>query len=174
MKKQIAPKDLQPENFSFSDPKQITKIINKYPPEYKKSALMPLLFLAQEECNGWIPTKAMAEIGRILNVTPLHVLEVASFYSMYNLSPIGKYHIQVCQTTPCWLCQSDNVLNAIKSFLEIDVSHTTEDNLFTLSVVECLGACTNAPIVQINNDFHENVTPESIVSILTCIKNDNM
>ena len=172
MRKRIAPKELQPESFSFSDMSIVDEIRSRYPVNRKKSAVMPMLFLAQKESNGWIPMAAINHIAKILDVTPLHVLEVASFYTMYNLTPVGKYHIQLCQTTPCWLCNSDDILYAIKNFLEIDIDQTTEDNLFTLSVVECLGACTKAPVVQINDDYYENVTAESIVSVLTHLKNE--
>lgn len=172
MKKHIADEHLQPANFEFtsSNFEKAQMEINKYPEDRKKSAVMALLTIAQEQSSGWITTAAMGYIASMLSITPMDVYEVASFYSMYNLAPIGKYLVQVCRTTPCWLCESEGVLLACKDFLGIKVGQTTSDNMFTLIEVECLGACVNAPVVQINKKYYENLNGEKITQILSELK----
>ncbi|AHX04840.1 NADH-quinone oxidoreductase subunit NuoE [Ehrlichia japonica] len=156
------------EEFKFNKKnlKYANDTISKYPHDRKSSAVMALLHIAQKQCGGFIPLSAISYIADFLDMQQIHVLEVARFYSMYNLSPIGKYLIQVCRTTPCWLCGSDNILRSCKELLNIDVGETTSDNLFTLKEVECLGACVNAPIVQINDDYYEKLTSDKIKDIL--------
>eukprot|EP01098_Paradermamoeba_levis_P002574 TRINITY_DN1298_c0_g1_i3.p1 TRINITY_DN1298_c0_g1~~TRINITY_DN1298_c0_g1_i3.p1 ORF type:complete len:261 (-),score=84.08 TRINITY_DN1298_c0_g1_i3:189-971(-) len=157
-----------PFEFSAENYKEIDKILAKYPPHYKQSGIMPLLFLAQKQL-GWVPLSAMNKIAKILQVPPMAVYEVASFYTMYNRNPVGKYHVQVCTTTPCMLCNGYGVLDAVKKKLGISVGETTKDGLFTLSEVECLGACANAPMLQVNEDFYEDLTPETTVQVLDAL-----
>ncbi len=167
----------QPESFTFRDMKKVEEIISRYPKGRQQSAIMPLLDLAQRQVGeegakanppygGWIPRAAMDEIARILNTTNIKVYEVATFYSMYNLAPVGKYLIQVCTTTPCWLCGSSKIMEACEKNLGIHAGETTKDGMFTVVEVECLGACVNAPMAQINDDYYEDLTPERTKEIL--------
>lgn len=132
---------------------------------------MPLLDLGQRQL-GYTSISVMNEVGRILEMPPMRVYEVATFYTMYNRSPVGKFHLQVCTTTPCMLggCGSDAVMKAIENHLGIHAGQTTEDGLFTFIEVECLGACVNAPMVQINDDYYEDLTPESVVTLLKALQ----
>ncbi len=166
-------KSIEDKNFKFNsaNKKLIKEILKKYPKAEKRSALMPLLDLAMRQSGGWIPDSAMHEISSILSVPYIRVFEVASFYSMYNLKPVGKYFIQICTTTPCWLRGSNNLVKTCKDFLGINVDETTQDNLFTIKEVECLGACVNAPMVQINDDYYEDLDGKSLVKILDNFKN---
>lgn len=177
--------DYQPESFAFTAKyKKLVKAnIAKYPKGRQKSATMPLLDLAQRQVaeegakanpayGGWIPRAAMDHIAEILDLPPAKVYEVASFYSMYNMAPVGKYLVQMCTTTPCWLCGSDAILKAAEEKLGIKMWETTKDGYFTLMEVECLGACVNAPMVQINDDYYEDLTPESMKEILDLLQND--
>lgn len=156
------------EKFEFSKKNMIRvkEILKKYPEGKERSAVMPLLWLAQEQNDNWISTDAMNHIAEILHIPPMQVYEVANFYTMYNKEPIGKYLIQVCRTTPCWLCGSNDILQVFKEELCIEIGDTTEDGLFTLVEVECLGACTAAPVAQINDEYYENLTKENIIEIL--------
>ena len=169
-----APENLQPESFVFT--KESIKIINKiflrYPEGKKASALLPLLDLAQRQHDNWLPKAAMSEIARMLNLPMIKVMEVATFYTMYNLYPVGKNLLQVCTTTPCWLRGSDDIVSVCKNKLGINFGETTKDNKFTLLEVECLGACSNAPMVQINDDFYEDLDKESIKNIIEDLKKD--
>jgi NADH-quinone oxidoreductase subunit E len=146
-------------------------IIARYPPGRQQSAVMPLLDLAQRQVGaetdtqGWLPIPVMEKIAQQLGMAFIRVLEVASFYTMYNLAPVGKYHVQLCGTTPCMLRGSDDVTAACIA-KGLHHGHTTEDGLFTLTEVECLGACANAPMVQINDDNYEDLTFESMTAIL--------
>lgn len=142
------------------------QIIDKYPKANKQSAVMPLLYLAQSQNNNWLPKIALDYIAKLLDLPPMHVYEVANFYSLYNKKPVGRNLIQICRTTPCWLKGSDSITQICKKKLNIDIGETTTDNLFTLVEVECLGACVNAPIIQINNDYYEDLTPEKIITII--------
>lgn len=177
--------DYQPESFEFTKAnlKKIDKIIAKYPKGRQKSATMPLLDLAQRQMaeegmkanppvGGWIPRAAMDEIARILDIPAVKVYEVASFYSMYNMAPVGKYLIQVCTTTPCWLCGSDEVVKTCKDYLGIGMNETTKDGKFSLMEVECLGACVNAPMVQINDDYFEDLTEKNMKEVLELLSED--
>lgn len=178
--------EFQPDSFSFT-PENLDKIktvFARYPAGKQKSAVMPLLHLAQvqvgehgpygpyEKGGAWLPRAAMDEVARLCDVAPIKVYEVATFYSMYNLVPVGKYLIQVCTTSPCMLggAGSEAIVTALKEHLEIDFEQTTTDGLFTMKDVECLGACVNAPVVQINDDYYEDLTPEKIVSIIDQLK----
>lgn len=177
--------DYQPESFEFNKAYQarVKEAISLYPKGRQQSAVMPLLDLAQRQVGeegakaeppygGWIPRAAMDHIAEILDMPAIKVYEVASFYSMYNMAPVGKYLVQVCTTTPCWLCNSDGVVKACKDQLGIGMGETTEDGKFTLVEVECLGACVNAPMVQINDDFYEDLTEESTKEILSILSED--
>ncbi len=142
------------------------KHIAKYPDGKQQSAVMPLLDLAQRQNGGHVTQEIMEYIGRYLDMPPIRVQEVATFYSMYNHKPIGKHHVQVCGTTPCWLRGSDDIMSACKKRLGITKGQTTEDGMFTLSEVECAGACVNAPVVAFDDDYYEDLSPESVVDIL--------
>lgn len=160
--------NLQPKIFSFNENnlKKIDVILTKYPKDKKASALLPLLDLAQRQHANWIPTAAMQVIAKILSLPLIKVLEVATFYTMYNLKPVGKNLVQVCTTTPCWLRGSDDLVSVCKNKLGINFGETSKDNKFTLLEVECLGACSNAPMVQINDDFYEDLNKNSMLKIL--------
>ncbi|KAK9237869.1 thioredoxin-like [2Fe-2S] ferredoxin-domain-containing protein [Lipomyces kononenkoae] len=158
------PFEFTPENLERAQ-----AIIAKYPPQYKKGAVMPLLDLGQRQ-HGFTSISVMNYVAKMLGMPPMRVYEVASFYTMYNRNPMGKYHLQVCTTTPCQLCNSDAIMHAIESYLGIKPGETTHDNLFTLSEVECLGACVNAPMIAINDDFYEDLTADGIVNILKDIQ----
>lgn len=163
-----APESEQPKSFKFTKAnlKAIDEIVAKYPKGRQQSAVMPLLDLAQRQNKGWIPEAAMEEIARILDMPRIKVFEVATFYTMYNLAPVGENLVQVCTTTPCWLCGSDDIVKACKKHLGIEMGETTKDGKFTMIEVECLGACVNAPMVQINDDYYEDLTPDSVVEVL--------
>ncbi|XP_058294638.1 NADH dehydrogenase [ubiquinone] flavoprotein 2, mitochondrial isoform X1 [Hylobates moloch] len=158
------PFDFTPENY-----KRIEAIVKNYPEGHKAAAVLPILDLAQRQ-NGWLPISAMNKVAEVLQVPPMRVYEVATFYTMYNRKPVGKYHIQVCTTTPCMLRNSDSILEAIQKKLGIKVGETTPDKLFTLIEVECLGACVNAPMVQINDNYYEDLTPKDIEEIIDELK----
>lgn len=130
---------------------------------------MPLLDLGQRQ-HGFASISVMNEVARILEIPPMRVYEVATFYTMYNRDPVGKYHVQVCTTTPCMLCDSDSVMQAVEKFLGVKPGHTTPDGIFTFSEVECLAACVNGPMVQINDDYYEDLTAESITKLLGALK----
>jgi len=155
--------DIQPDSFAFTaeNEAQIERILAKYPAERKASAVMPLLDLAQRQHDNWIPMKAIEDIANRLGMAKIRVLEVASFYTMFNLKPVGKYFLQVCGTTPCMLRGSDDVMRCIKDKLNIGSGETSEDGKFTMLEVECLGACVNAPIIQMNDDFYEDLDYET-------------
>lgn len=160
-----------PFKFNEQNQKLIEEIIKRYPPQYKKAAVMPLLDLGQRQL-GWTSISVMNEVGRILEMPPMRVYEVATFYTMYNRTPVGKFFVQVCTTTPCMLggCGSDIIMKTIEEHLGIHSGQTTDDGLFTLLEVECLGACVNAPMVQINDDYYEDLTPQSTLTLLKALK----
>ncbi|XP_029867227.1 NADH dehydrogenase [ubiquinone] flavoprotein 2, mitochondrial [Aquila chrysaetos chrysaetos] len=158
-----------PFEFTPENQKRIEAIINNYPGGHKSAAVMAVLDLAQRQ-HGWLPISAMNKVAEILEMPSMRVYEVATFYTMYNRKPVGKYHIQVCTTTPCMLRDSDSILEAIKKKLGIKVGGTTPDKLFTLTEVECLGACVNAPMVQINDNYYEDLTPKDIEDIIDELK----
>lgn len=142
------------------------KHIAKYPEGRQQSAVMPLLDIAQRQNGGHLTVEIMEYIADYLDMAPIKVQEVATFYTMYNHKPVGKHHVQVCGTTPCWLRGSDDIIAACKSKLGIGMGETTADGQFTLSEVECAGACVNAPVVAINDDYYEDLTAESMTQIL--------
>ena len=164
---------VQPKEFKFSKENmvRVEMHISKYPKGKQASAVMPLLDLVQQQNDGWIPEAAMEEIARILEMPRIKVFEVATFYTMYNLAPRGKHHIQFCTTTPCWLAGSAEVVKACEKHLGIKLGETTPDGEFTITDVECLGACVNAPVFQHNgDDFYEDLTPENVVKVLDGLK----
>ncbi len=152
--------------FSAENLKKLKAVQAKYPKERQASAVMPALELAQRQNGGWIPREAIETIATLLAMPAIKVWEVASFYTMYNLQPIGKHLIQVCRTTSCWLRGADDVLKACKKHSGADVDKISEDGCFSLMEVECLGACVNAPMVQINDDYYEDLDPEKVEKII--------
>lgn len=146
---------------------KVNELIANYPPGRQASAVIGVLDLAQRQL-GWLPRAAMDEVARILDMAPMRVYEVATFYTMFNLEPVGRFHVQVCGTTPCMLRGSDDVFEACYK-RGLRKGRTTEDGLFTLTEVECLGACANAPMVQINDDNYEDLTEESMTAILDAL-----
>ncbi|MCY7420486.1 MAG: NADH-quinone oxidoreductase subunit NuoE [Chitinophagaceae bacterium] len=152
----------------FSEKKQaeIQEIIKRYPEGKHKSALIPVLHLAQEEFGGWLDVPVMDYVAEVLKITPIEVYEVATFYSMYNMKPVGKYLFEVCQTGPCMLRGSDQIIDYIKNKLGIKVGETTPDGMFTLKTVECLGACGYAPVMQLGKTYREHLTPEKVDAII--------
>jgi NADH-quinone oxidoreductase subunit E len=145
-------------------------IIQRYPLQKQQSAVLPLLDLAQRQSGGWLPRAAIEYVANFLEMPLIRVYEVATFYTMFNLNPIGKYHIQVCGTTPCWLKGADEIMQSCKRVLRIECGEKTSDGLFSLSEVECLGACVDAPVVQINDDYFEHLTSSKIADLLLKIK----
>ena len=168
----------EPASFSFDadSEAQIAKIVARYPEGRQASAVIPALYIAQKQMgrttgSAWVPRVAMDAVAARLGMAPMRVYEVATFYFMFNTKPIGKFHLQVCGTTPCWLRGSDDVLRACK-----DAGHlkgygdTSEDGNFTLTEVECLGGCVNAPILQVDDDYYEDMDYESTVKLLEALK----
>ena len=162
----------QPESFEFTaeNLKRAQAHIAKYPPGRQASAVLPLLDLAQRQHGGWLPRAAMDHVAEMLGMAPIRVYEVATFYTMLNLRPVGRYLLQACTTTPCWLRGSDEVVRACQSKLGVSVGGTTPDGLFTLVEVECLGACDNAPILQVNDDFYEDLDGPATEALLDALR----
>ncbi len=158
-------------------PEKITRVnelIARYPEGKQKSALLPVLHLAQEEFNGWLDVPVMDYVAGLLHIEPIEVYEVASFYSMYNLKPVGKHLFEVCQTGPCMLNGSDDIIDYIKEKLNIKVGETTADGMFTLKTVECLGACGYAPMMQYGKTYREHLTRDRVDAIIAeCRANTN-
>ncbi len=152
----------------FSEEKlaKVNGIIAHYPQGKQKSAVIPLLHLAQEENNGWLSVEAMDHVAELLQIKPIEVYEVATFYSMYNLKPVGRYLFEVCHTGPCMLNGSDQIIDYIKEKLAIKVGETTQDGMFTLKTVECLGACGYAPMMQMGKFYREHLTKEKVDQII--------
>ena len=157
--------------FSDQKLKEVKDIISHYPEGKQKSALLPVLHMAQEEFGGWLSVETMDYVAGLLQLEPIEVYEVASFYSMYNLSPVGKYMFEVCQTGPCMLNGSDNIVDYIKQKLNIGVGETTADGMFTLKTVECLGACGYAPMMQLGKHYREHLTKEKVDAIIEECRN---
>jgi len=158
----------------FSEEKllKVKELIASYPEGKQKSAVIPLLHMAQEEFGGWLSVESMDYVASLLQLEPIEVYEVATFYSMYNLKPVGKYVFEVCQTGPCMLNGSDPIIDYIKEKLNIGVGETTSDRMFTLKTVECLGACGYAPMMQLGKNFREHLTNEKVDQIIEeCRKN---
>lgn len=156
------------DEFAFT-PENLEKAkaaIAKYPEGRQASAVLSLLYLAQAQNDGWVSPAAIEHIAEVLEMAPIRVYEVASFYTMFNLKPVGKYLIQVCRTTPCWLRGAGDLTETCKKKLGVGLKENTEDGLFTVMEVECLGACANAPMVQINDDYYEDLTPERLAGII--------
>ena len=152
--------------FSAQALKKVDEIFSRYPTERRASALMPVLHLAQNEFGGWLSRQSLDYVAEVVGVAPIRCYEVATFYTMYNLKPVGKYHVQVCTNISCWLCDSDTVVKSLEEKLQIDMGVTSQDNRFTLSAVECLGACINAPMMQVNDDYFENLTADRVAEII--------
>ena len=152
--------------FTAENRKAVKRHLAKYPKERKQSAVLAVLDIAQCQCGGWLPQSAIETVAETLDMPRIRTLEVATFYSMFNLESVGQHVVQVCTTTPCWLRGSAEITEACENHLKIKLGQTTEDGKFTLREVECLGACVNAPMMQIGNDYFEDLTPDSAVSIL--------
>ena len=159
--------DWSSENF-----KKISEIIKKYPSNRIQSAVIPLLDLAQRQNNGWLSKNSMEKVAETLSMSYIRVLEVATFYSMFNLEPIGKNFVQICRTTPCWLRGSDKLSKVAQQVCETNIGETSDNKIFTVVEVECLGACCNAPMVQINDDYYEDLDEESFKKILQDLKDN--
>lgn len=142
------------------------KIIKRYPEGKQKSALLPLLHLAQSEFDGWLSTETMDYVASLLFIKPIEVYEVATFYTMFNTEPVGKCLLEVCQTGSCYLRGSDDIIEHLENKLNIKVGETTADGMFTLKAVECLGSCGTAPMLQCGADFHEDLTMEKVDKLL--------
>ncbi|KAL1920506.1 uncharacterized protein VTP21DRAFT_883 [Calcarisporiella thermophila] len=157
--------------FTPENHKRAQEILKKYPPQYKKAAMIPLLDLAQRQ-HGWTSLAVMNAVAKYLEVPPMRVYEVATFYTMFNREPVGKYFLQLCTTTPCQLggCGSTKILDTIQKELGIKVGETTTDGKFTLVEVECAGACVNAPVLAVNDDYYEDLTPETTVKLINALK----
>lgn len=168
----VAPPELQPASFAFTGENmaKANKQVAKYPAGRQQSAVMPLLDLAQRQNGGWLPEAAIRMVAEFLGMPYIRAYEVASFYTMYNLAPVGRHFVQVCTTTPCWLRGSADVVEACKKTLGIGMGETTADGLFTLREVECLGACVNAPMMQIGDDYYEDLDAGSTTRILDDLK----
>ena len=158
-------------SFSNDTLQEAQQIIARYPPGKQKSALLPLLHLAQDEFGGWLDVPVMDYVASLLNIKPIEVYEVATFYSMYNTRPVGRHVFEVCHTGPCMLRGSDEIISYIKQRLDINVGETTTDGLFTLKTVECLGACGYAPMMQLGKNFREHLTKEKVDQIIEECRN---
>ena len=152
--------------FSKNSLDKVAEIISRYPEGKQKSALLPVLHMAQDEFGGWLDVPVMDYVATLLNIEPIEVYEVASFYSMYNLKPVGKYMFEVCHTGPCMVSGSDSIIDYIKHKLNIGVGETTTDGMFTLKTVECLGACGYAPMMQLGKHYREHLTKAKVDSII--------
>ena len=164
----FAADQLQPESFAFTpeNERQAQAAIAKFPPGRQQSAVIPLLDLAQRQHGGWLPRAAIRTVAEMLHMPEMRGLEVATFYTMFNLAPVGRHLVQLCRTTPCWLRDSEGVKRACLDYLGVGLGGTTADGAFTVVEVECLGACVNAPVVQINDDFYEDLDPAAMVRVL--------
>jgi NADH-quinone oxidoreductase subunit E len=168
----------QPSTFAFDAESEgaIPGILAKYPVGRQASAVLPMLYLVQNQMrrqtgSAWVPVAGMDEVARRLDMAPIRVYEVATFYFMFNLKPVGRYHLQICTTTPCWLRGSDEVVAACRAATGIEGwGETSADGAFTMTEVECLGACVNAPIIQINDDFYEDLDGDSTKQLLEALR----
>ncbi|KAL9656636.1 hypothetical protein ABK040_002907 [Willaertia magna] len=168
------PFDFTPESYE-----EVKKILAKYPSKNKQAGILPLLHLAQRQNGGWIPLAAMNKIAEICGVNPRSVFECVSFYTMYNTEPVGKYHIQVCVTTPCMVTGSDDILATLENHLGIKLGETTSDKMFTLGEMECMGCCANAPMIVVSDysnppnfkyDYFEDLTSERAIEIVEMLR----
>jgi NADH-quinone oxidoreductase subunit E len=151
----------------------VNRIIKRYPPGRQKSALLPLLHIAQSENGGWLSSEVMDYVATLLAIQPIEVYEVATFYSMFNLKPVGNCVIEICQTGPCWLNGSEEILAHFEKRLGIKSGETTPDGRFSIKTVECLAACGNAPVIQVGTEYHENLTTEKADELLSSWTNEN-
>ena len=158
----------KPETFEL-----IQKITKRYPDGKHKSALIPVLHIAQAEFGGWLSPQTMDLVAEVLRLKPIEVYEVASFYSMFNLQPVGKCLIEVCRTSSCWLCGAEDIIDHLDHKLNIKVGETTTDGMFTLKAVECLGSCGTAPMMQVGADYHENLSIEKVDKLVDGFKQEN-
>ena len=165
--RRLAPPDIQPKDFAFSKAnlEWAQKEITKYPAGRQQSAIIPLLWRAQDQAGGWLPEAAIRHVAEFLGMAHIRVLEVATFYTMFNLEPVGKYLVQLCGTTPCMLRGSEELKKVCRRKIG-EQEHVTKDGKFSWREVECLGACVNAPMVQINYDYYEDLTPENFEKLL--------
>ena len=162
-------------NFEWSKDNfyKISNILKKYPSNKIQSAVIPLLDLAQRQNEGWLSKNSMEKVAETLSMSYIRVLEVATFYSMFNLEPIGKNFVQICRTTPCWLRGSDKLSKVAQEVCDTKVGGTSEDKKFTVVEVECLGACCNAPMIQINDDYYEDLNEDNFRKLLIELKSNN-
>ncbi|KAF4523860.1 hypothetical protein B566_EDAN013588 [Ephemera danica] len=158
-----------PFEFTPENKKRAEAIMAIYPDGHTRAAMIPLLDLAQRQ-HGWLPISAMHHVAEVLSLPRMRVYEVATFYTMFMRKPTGKYHVQVCTTTPCWLRDSDSIMSCVKSKLGIGHGETTKDGMFSVSEVECLGACVNAPMIQVNDDYYEDLSVKDTEEILDSLK----
>ncbi|MFC4262364.1 NADH-quinone oxidoreductase subunit NuoE [Ferruginibacter yonginensis] len=157
--------------FSTEQLAEVKRLVDRYPEGKQKSALLPVLHLAQKTFGGWLDVPVMDYVASLLHIEPIEVYEVASFYSMFNLKPVGKYLLEVCQTGPCMLNGCDDIIDYIKEKLNIGVGATTADNMFTLKTVECLGACGYAPMLQLGDYYKEHLTKEKVDALIQECRN---
>jgi NADH-quinone oxidoreductase subunit E len=157
--------------FSQEQLNKVAEIISRYPEGKQKSALLPVLHIAQDNFDGWLDVPVMDYVATLLSIEPIEVYEVASFYSMYNLKPVGKYVFEVCHTGPCMINGSDDITDYIKQILNIKIGETTADKMFTLKTVECLGACGYAPMMQLGQHYREHLTKEKVDGIIEECRN---
>jgi NADH-quinone oxidoreductase subunit E len=151
----------------------IQRMMARYPEGKHKSALIPVLHIAQAEFGGWLSSDTMDYVASILKIQPIEVYEVASFYSMFNLKPVGKCLIEVCRTSSCWLSGAEDIIEHLENKLNIKVGETSKDGMFTLKAVECLGSCGTAPMMQVGADYHENLTIHKVDSLLEKFKSED-
>lgn len=166
---EMAP-DLEAFEFSPESMEQVNVILAKYPEARRQSAVLPLLHLAQAQHGGWLPRACLDRVAEILGVPPIRVYEVASFYDMYNTVPVGRIQVRVCTTTPCWLCGSDDVVRACKETLGVGIGESTPDGRFFLREFECLGACSNAPVLWVDDDFYEDLDYAGTKKVLEALQ----
>ena len=166
--------DVQPKNFKFNDKnlKEIDIIFTKYPKKNKKSAVMPLLYLAQKQNDNWIPLAAIKHIASVLSMPYISVYEIATFYSMYNLAPVGKHFIQVCTTTPCLIRGADKIVKLCKEKISPKENDISKNGNCSWVEVECLGACVSAPMIQVNDDYYEDLDEKNTIAILESLIKD--
>ena len=162
------------DNFEWSNDNfnKISKILKKYPSNKIQSAVIPLLDLAQRQNNGWLSKNSMEKVAETLSMSYIRVLEVATFYSMFNLEPIGRNFVQICRTTPCWLRGSDKLTKVAQEVCKTNIGGTSDDKIFTVVEVECLGACCNAPMIQINDEYYEDLNEENFRKLLVNLKSN--
>jgi NADH dehydrogenase (ubiquinone) flavoprotein 2 len=167
-----APDNMQSTPWDFTDENygRVEKILGKYPANYRQAGIIPLLDLAQRQSKGWLPLAAMDKVAMVVGVNPMKVYEVATFYTMFNREKRGQYFIQLCGTTPCMVCGSEDIKRTIQEELGISNGETTKDGMFTLLEVECLGSCANAPMVQMNDDYYECLTPKTMKELIKACK----